>query len=195
MATRLVLDELDFNLAALTPRLILVVVIVFAAAHARALGNAVVNGRAVARLLQVILGGPLVLLGSNGGNVGHDDGNTSDRKLKWTNKGIYESQSVVHTIGVMMPQRGMMLWMMDEATKSSNAFWGGQEFWVKPRRGKEDLWEGREKGKGQCSEAGGKREWRVAESAMGGLKHSTNCRARRGSPGPLMLDFIGGNLR
>ena len=69
VATRLILDELDFDLAALTARLVVIVVVVLGA-HAVALGAA---GVAVARLLQVIVlaGGELVIDGSQ---VGHDDG-------------------------------------------------------------------------------------------------------------------------
>lgn len=69
VATRLILDELDFDLAALTARLVVIIVVVLGA-HAVAFGAA---GVAVARLLQVIVlaGGELVIDGSH---VGHDDG-------------------------------------------------------------------------------------------------------------------------
>lgn len=73
VATRLILDELDFNLAAFTARLVIIIVVVLGA-HAIALGA---TGIAVARLLQVIVlaGGELVIDGSH---VGHDDG-----KVRW----------------------------------------------------------------------------------------------------------------
>lgn len=69
VATRLILDELDFDLAALTARLVVIIIVVLGA-HAVALGAA---GVAVARLLQVIVlaRGELVIDGSH---VGHDDG-------------------------------------------------------------------------------------------------------------------------
>jgi len=67
VATRLVLDELDLDLAALTARLVVVIIVVLGA-HATALGAASLS--AVARLVQVIVaGGELVV--SDSRHVGH----------------------------------------------------------------------------------------------------------------------------
>ena len=67
VATRLILDKLDLNLAALTARLVVVIIIVLGA-HATALGAAVV--RAVAGLLQVIVTRREFLL-ADGSHIGH----------------------------------------------------------------------------------------------------------------------------
>jgi hypothetical protein len=68
VATRLILDKLDLNLAALTARLVVIIIIVLGA-HAVALGPAGIS--AVASLLQVIVlaGGEFLVDGSH---VGHD---------------------------------------------------------------------------------------------------------------------------
>lgn len=68
VATRLILDELDLDLAALTAGLVIVVVVVLGA-HATALGAAVV--RAVAGLLQVIMTRREFLLADRS-HIGHD---------------------------------------------------------------------------------------------------------------------------
>lgn len=67
VATRLILNKLDLNLAALTARLVIIVVVVLGA-HAAALGATGVS--AVAGLLQVIMVGGEFLL-ADGSHVGH----------------------------------------------------------------------------------------------------------------------------
>jgi hypothetical protein len=67
VATRLVLDELDLDLAALTAGLVVIIIIVLGA-HATALGAAGVS--AVARLLQVIVAGGELLV-SDRRHIGH----------------------------------------------------------------------------------------------------------------------------
>jgi hypothetical protein len=70
VATRLILNELDLNLAALTARLVIIIVVVLGT-HAAALGTAGVS--AVTGLLEVIVGGRKLLL-TNSSHVGHDGG-------------------------------------------------------------------------------------------------------------------------
>lgn len=70
MATRLILNELDFDLSALATRLVIIVIVVVGSAHARAFGAAVVSGAVTGGLLQVVLGGRRVLF-TDGGDVGH----------------------------------------------------------------------------------------------------------------------------
>lgn len=67
VTTRLILDKLDLDLAALTTRLVIVVVVVLSA-HAAALGTAGVS--AVAGLLQVIVVWRELLL-TDRGHIGH----------------------------------------------------------------------------------------------------------------------------
>jgi len=67
VATRLILNKLDLNLAALTARLVIIVVVVLGA-HAAALGATGVS--AVAGLLQVIMVWGEFLL-ADGSHVGH----------------------------------------------------------------------------------------------------------------------------
>lgn len=69
VTTRLILDKLDFNLATLATGLVVVVVVVASSAHATALA---VDGT-VARLLQVVLRRRGVLVGDNGGEIGHGE--------------------------------------------------------------------------------------------------------------------------
>jgi hypothetical protein len=70
VATRLILDKLDLDLAALTAGLVVIIIIVLGA-HAVALGATGIG--AVTRLLQVIVlaWGELLVDGSH---VGHDGG-------------------------------------------------------------------------------------------------------------------------
>ena len=69
MATRLVLNKLDLNLAALTARLVIIIVVVLGT-HAAALGTTVIS--TVAGLLQVIVvGGELLLTDRR--HIGHSD--------------------------------------------------------------------------------------------------------------------------
>lgn len=70
MATRLVLNELDLNLAALTAGLVIIIVVVLGT-HAAALGTTGVS--AVTGLLEVIVGGRKLLL-TNSSHVGHNGG-------------------------------------------------------------------------------------------------------------------------
>lgn len=70
VTTRLILDELDLDLATLTARLVIVIVVVLRA-HAAALGTASVS--AVARLLQVVVVWRELLL-TDRGHIGHLEG-------------------------------------------------------------------------------------------------------------------------
>ena len=78
VATRLILDKLDLDLAALTAGLVVIIIIVLGT-HAVALGATGVG--AVARLLQVIVlaRGELLVAGSH---VGHDGGKGEIEGLK-----------------------------------------------------------------------------------------------------------------
>ena len=71
MATRLILNEFDFDLSALTTGLILIIVIILSA-HAIAFGDVVVGGAVTGSgLLEVLVGGRGFLL-TEGSDVGHD---------------------------------------------------------------------------------------------------------------------------
>lgn len=77
VATRFILNKLDFDLPALATGLVFIIIVVVARrAHARAFGAAVVSGSggggAVAGLLQLVLGGRGILLGGDGRHVSHD---------------------------------------------------------------------------------------------------------------------------
>lgn len=71
MATRLVLDELDLNLAALTARLVIVVVVVVgggSSAGPLALDAAVLGGAIVVEVLVLILSGGGIVVAQFGGH-------------------------------------------------------------------------------------------------------------------------------
>ena len=71
VATRLVLDELDLNLAALTARLVIIVVVVVgggSSAGALALDTAVLGGAIVVEVLMLILSGGGIVVAQFGGH-------------------------------------------------------------------------------------------------------------------------------
>lgn len=83
VTTRLVLDELDLDLATLTARLVIVIVVVLGA-HAAALGTAGVS--AVARLLQVVVVWRELLL-TDSGHIGHLERGTEKTRREVTEVG------------------------------------------------------------------------------------------------------------